>query len=231
MNRGDYQSSYTPYGYQKAANGRLEIDEKAAENVRLIFKLFLEKRKIKEIIEILYKKEVFTPSVYRATQGKKVKSQLSESKFRWERSILRKILSDERYIGTYVAGKQMQQEVGSSRPVQKEESEWIKIPEHHPAIIEKSDFEAAQEILQRSSRSKRKSKQKENSAQIHALNRLNKPKISANMEEQIAFLENEKMQLYEQFLMQEINAETWLELKIELTNKISGLRQRSLIKV
>lgn len=37
--RGEYQSVKCPYGYRKGANGRMEPDGEAADNVRLIFGL------------------------------------------------------------------------------------------------------------------------------------------------------------------------------------------------
>ena len=57
------------------------------------------------------------------------------------------MLRDERYIGTYIIGKRTVREVGSSRVRMKDESEWFKIPDHHPAIVEKAVFEQVQAIL------------------------------------------------------------------------------------
>lgn len=45
------------------------------------------------------------------------------------------MLEDQRYIGTYVIGKHRVREIGSNRMKLKDESEWFKIPDHHPAIV------------------------------------------------------------------------------------------------
>ncbi|GHT59114.1 hypothetical protein FACS18945_5360 [Bacteroidia bacterium] len=51
------------------------------------------------------------------------------------------MLVDERHLGTYVIGKLAVKEVGGSRTRIKPESEWVKIPNHHTAIIGKELFE------------------------------------------------------------------------------------------
>jgi len=56
------------------------------------------------------------------------------------------MITDERYIGTYIMGKTTLREVGGHRYRTKDESEWIKIPDHHPAIINKDDFEKVQKM-------------------------------------------------------------------------------------
>lgn len=53
---------------------------------------------------------------------------------------------DERYIGTYVMGRKQVVEVGSSRVRNRDESEWFRIPDHHPAIISKELFQRVQEL-------------------------------------------------------------------------------------
>lgn len=54
------------------------------------------------------------------------------------------ILEDERYIGTYIIGKREVTEVGGHRVRMKDESQWIKIPDHHQAIISKELFDQVQ---------------------------------------------------------------------------------------
>ena len=63
----------------------------------------------------------------------------------WGKPQIRDILSDEQYIGTYIAGKTKILEVGSGKAVKVDESEWIKIPNHHPTIIDKAVFDIARE--------------------------------------------------------------------------------------
>lgn len=57
------------------------------------------------------------------------------------------ILHDERYTGTYIIGKRESREVGSNLVRLKDESQWVKIPEHHPAIISKELFDKTQSTI------------------------------------------------------------------------------------
>jgi len=53
------------------------------------------------------------------------------------------------YIGTYIAGKHLREVVASSKQTAVDESEWIKIPNHHLAIVTKEEFDKVQEIYAR----------------------------------------------------------------------------------
>ena len=85
-----------------------------------------------------------TPGAYRKSKKSTVDDVYSCV---WEKATVLKILNDEQYIGTYVAGKTHGTEVGSRSRKRTPESEWYKIPNHHPAIIEKSLFYAVQDII------------------------------------------------------------------------------------
>ena len=62
----------------------------------------------------------------------------------------------QRYIGTYVIGKRKVKEIGSRHTQLKDESEWFKIPNHHPAIISVDLFEKANASIKRFSLSNKK---------------------------------------------------------------------------
>ncbi len=143
--RGEYQSVLCPYGYQKGADGRMEPDEETAPNVRLIFELAGRGCTSSEIIQELYERKIPTPGEYKASKGRKIHD-ISRTHQIWQRSTIRNILLDERYIGTYVMGRKQVVEVGSSRVRNRDESEWFRIPDHHPAIISKELFQRVQEL-------------------------------------------------------------------------------------
>jgi hypothetical protein len=65
----------------------------------------------------------------------------------WNKSYILEVLSNEQYIGTYVAGKTKILEIGSGKAVNVDESEWIRTPDHHPAIIGKAVYDAAREKI------------------------------------------------------------------------------------
>ncbi len=152
--RGEYQSKICPYGYQKGPDGRMKPDEKTAPVVRLIFELAQNGKKIREIIEELFSRKIPTPGEYKAANGQAYHD-ISRCRGIWERSTLLRILNDERYTGTYIMGKREIKEVGSNRKRLKDESEWIKIPDHHPAIVSQEEYETAQIHLRKRQCSKK----------------------------------------------------------------------------
>ena len=148
MQKGEYQSKICNYGYRKGANNRLEIDAEAADVVRLIFDLSLGGQSAQQIAKELYLRGIPTPGEYKAQHGM-AHHDISRCHHMWQRSSVLRILSDERYIGTYIIGKRAVREVGGHKTRLKAESEWFKIPNHHPAIVEQAVYEQVQAGLQR----------------------------------------------------------------------------------
>ncbi len=140
--RGEYQSKICPYGYQKGTDGRMEPGPETEDNVRLIFKLAAQGQSTSKIIKALFERNIPTPAEHKAAKGQ-CYHDTSRTHGIWQRSTVLNILHDERYTGTYIIGKRERVEVGSSHVRMKDESEWIKIPDHHPAIISKDVFSQA----------------------------------------------------------------------------------------
>ena len=141
--RGEYQSRLCPYGYQKGADGRMEPDEETAPNVRLIFELAQKGYGPGEIGKALFERGIRTPGEYKAARGI-ANHDVSRCNGVWPTSTVIKILDDERYTGTYIMGKREVTEVGGHRLRMKDESQWVKILDHHPAIISKELFDQVQ---------------------------------------------------------------------------------------
>ena len=151
--RGEYQSKICPYGYKKGADGRMEPDEEAAANVQLIFELARIGYTAGEIVRELFERGISTPGEYKAAHGFTIYD-ISRCSRIWQKSSVLNILKDERYTGTYIIGKREVREVGSNRVRLKDESQWIKIPDHHPAIISHSVFEQVRKRFSYSGRGK-----------------------------------------------------------------------------
>ena len=60
----------------------------------------------------------------------------------WLAEQIHSILTNEQYLGTYIAGRTRVAEIGSSKIVQVPRGEWVVIPNHHPAIVDKALFDA-----------------------------------------------------------------------------------------
>ena len=144
MKSGEYQSRLCIYGYKKGQNGRLEIDEETAPVVRMIFSLSYEGKTGMDIIRILHEKGIPTPGEHKAAKGITAHD-VTRSHGIWQRSTIFRILENEQYAGTYVARKWQVKEVGGNHSYLRDESEWIKIPNHHPAIIDKFMYDTIQE--------------------------------------------------------------------------------------
>ena len=155
MRRGEYQSIICPYGYRKSADGRMEPDEDVAPNVQMIFQWASEGNTAAEITRRLYAMNIPTPGEYRKLKGKDYYN-VSRTNGVWSTSTVLRILEDQRYIGTYVIGKRKVKEIGSRHTQLKDESEWFKIPNHHPAIVSVDLFEKANASIKRFSLSNKK---------------------------------------------------------------------------
>ena len=151
--RGEYQSKLCPYGYRKGADGRMEPNEETAPNVRLIFELALDGYSSNEIAKALFDRGILTPGEYKASHGCTAHD-VSRCRHIWQKSAVLHILNDERYIGTYIMGKREVTEVGGHHARMKDESQWIKIPDHHPAIVSRELFEQVQAKRDRFKKSK-----------------------------------------------------------------------------
>lgn len=143
MEQGEYQSKICPYGYRKSADGRMEPDPEAAETVQLIFQLAAAGNGGAEIARQLTARHIPTPGEYKAARGNHAHD-ISRTHGIWSGATVQRILMDERYIGSYVIKKREVVEIGSNRTRPQDRSGWVIIPDHHPSIVEKAMFEAAQ---------------------------------------------------------------------------------------
>ena len=148
MKRGEYQSKICPYGYQKGANGRLTPDEETADNVRRIFEWAASGLNATQIAHKLYELKIPTPGEIKTMRGSKTHD-ISRVNGVWCMSTVLHILEDERYTGMYIINKRHTVEIGSTHVRLNDESEWIKIPDHHEPIISRELFKVANGKIRR----------------------------------------------------------------------------------
>ena len=217
--RGEFVTKNCAFGFKKVG-GRLKIDEPAAKTVRLIFELYKGSHSLSEIAARLCKDKRPTPGEH--------KKRIAAPSCLWSASHLRPILRDEQYIGTYVAGKTKIVEVGNKKPVPVEESEWIRIPDHHPAIVDKAVFEAVRERIGRKSKPKRK--RKVGTCQPSGFGDRVHVKVQASPDhsEQRAQIESAKRALYERFVLGEIDAEAFKSGNVALGASVAN-RSRAML--
>lgn len=143
--RGESVSKNCAFGFVKTKDNKLEIDPDAADTVRLIFNMTSEGKSLSVIERELYEQKRPTPAMYK-NHARRV---TSDAGFEcvWGKSVILKVLRDEQYTGTYIAGKSVILNVGSHTQKKNPESEWIRIPGHHPAIIERELFDKVQTVI------------------------------------------------------------------------------------
>ena len=145
MQKGEYVSKNCRYGYKKGKNNIMEVDEPAANTVKLIFEFALQGKNSTQIAKELYHRKIAIPEAYKKHKRRKEMPDL-QNPYIWTLSTIQRILTEEQYIGTYVMRKTIVKELGGKR-INQNESEWIKIPNHHEAIITKEIFEQVQKQL------------------------------------------------------------------------------------
>jgi len=121
----------------------MEPNEETAPNVRLIFELARDGYSHGKIVKALFERGIPTPGEYKAAHGF-TGHDVSRCCGIWSESSVAHILEDERYTGTYIIGKREVTEVGGHHVRMKDESQWIKIPDHHPAIVSKELYAQVQ---------------------------------------------------------------------------------------
>ena len=143
MQNGEHIVGGAIYGYRKNDKGRWEHDPLAAEVVREIYDMALNGKTTAQIRNKLFADRRLAPMEY--DYHKKGKDIIPE--FNWTTRQIYRILTNEQYTGSYVAGKRETSRVGSIAMIEKPRSEWIIIPDSHPSIVSKEEFERVQEIL------------------------------------------------------------------------------------
>ncbi|WP_301590720.1 recombinase family protein [Anaerostipes faecis] len=111
------------YGFDKDENGELVVNEAEAENVKLIFDLYLSGKSVLGIVKELQSRDIKSPT----------------GKDSWAKRSIEQMLSNEKYIGTAMVN------VGG------EEGKIFKMNNSHPVIITKETINAVQEEKQRRS--------------------------------------------------------------------------------
>ena len=151
---GQYIGSFACYGYIKDPNDKhkLIVDEEAADNVRMIYKMFLEGATIRSIAIYMNDNNYLTPSEYKRSKGYKDRHFSTTGNPKWDSLGIKRILTNQMYVGDMV---QKQAEIVSykvkiCRKVDKDKR--IIVPNTHEPIISREDFEKVQSLLARDTR-------------------------------------------------------------------------------
>lgn len=151
--RGEYIGTYPLYGYNKDPEDRhkLVIDAEAAENVRLIFKLFLDGVSIYNIAQRLNELGIYNPTAYRLSKGLKTNTKLRfDCEYSgWSTQTIRRMLKNQMYVGNMVQGKYQTISHKVRKAVSVPKEKYIIKEGTHEAIIDIDTFDKVQKRFER----------------------------------------------------------------------------------
>ena len=148
--QGKFIGSFACYGYQKDPEDHhhLIIDSEAAQVVRMIYQKFIEGRSIIGIAKDLNELGIPNPTAYKALKSANYRHPSGKrNDGLWLDSSIRRILTNEMYIGNMVQGKNKiisyKDQVARACP----KEDWYIVPNTHEAIIDPSVFQKAQSLF------------------------------------------------------------------------------------
>lgn len=152
---GECIAPFALYGYRKAENNKnqLVIDEYAADIVRKIFEWKMDGMAVSAIAEKLNGLGVLSPKEYKKSIGSNYKGGFSGAvKSMWSSSTVKRILTNEAYLGHLIQGKTEKINYKLKKSVEKPKEDWVKVENTHEAIISEDNFLIVQNLLKADSR-------------------------------------------------------------------------------
>ena len=148
--QGKFIGSFACYGYQKDPEDHhhLIVDEEAAQVVRFIYQRFLEGKSLIGITKELNDMGVPNPTTYKRIKGQNYHHPNgAKNDCLWVDSSVRRILSNEMYIGNMVQGRNKiisyKDQVARACP----KEQWYVVPNTHEPIIPKETFDKVQSLF------------------------------------------------------------------------------------
>ncbi len=150
MRDGEFIGSFACYGYVKSADRHgLEIEEETAAVVRRIYQMYIDGDSCRVIAAKLTKDKILTPTAWKQRKGLNynnpsamsgVSAEDDNAKYIWSPNTIKRILSNETYIGTLVQGREQKVSFKSKKIKAVPKEAWIRVENHHSAIIDKVTF-------------------------------------------------------------------------------------------
>lgn len=147
--RGAYSGGDVPYGYMRSGQKDVPYvpDPEAAQVVKRIFNLAAAGNTSSGIADILNRDAVPTPGVYKNRRTNENYRLKNEKSTLWIASQVGVIIQNEVYVGTSILHK-----LSTVRPrvsKRNDESEYLKIENHHEKLVEEELFQKAQAALRK----------------------------------------------------------------------------------
>jgi len=145
---GEFIGVAAPYGYKKDPKDKHKfiIDKKASKVVKKIFNMILDGKSKNEVIDELNKCDIIPPALYKMNEGI-IKAKTTNTMKSWNIKMLDRILQNQAYTGDLIQGKRKRVSHKIHKLVPIASSDWIVIPEHHPPLISREQFNYIQNII------------------------------------------------------------------------------------
>jgi len=149
---GELVCNYTAYGYIKE-NGRLVIDDYAADVVRAIFDSKITGYNEGQIASMLNAKGVLSPAEYKKAMGVNYRTPFAVAeKSLWSHNAIQRILQNRVYIGILEQGKRTKASYRMKNFSYKPRELWTIHENAHEPIINELDFAIVQELMAKDTR-------------------------------------------------------------------------------
>ncbi len=147
---GEYLGAFAAYGYKKSPKdkNRLVVDDYAAGVVRGIFGWKIEGEAVSAIAKKLNDLHILSPKEYKKSLGLNYRGGFTRGNgSKWSSPSVRRILTDEVYLGHLVQGKTERINYKVKKAMKKPKEEWVKVENTHEPIISADDFAVVQNLL------------------------------------------------------------------------------------
>lgn len=147
--QGLYTGAFTVYGYLKSEKerGKLIVDENVADIIRWIFNMRLEGKSAEKIADKLNSMKIPSPLAYKELSNSKYTTSFAKKQYpEWSPVAVRRILSNEIYVGVLLQGKD--KKISYKLDIRKKlpKEEWVRVEGATKAIVSKDVFEKVQSM-------------------------------------------------------------------------------------
>ena len=141
---GQRLSTNAPYGYTRAEDGHLLIDEETAPVVELIFQLCVEGNGPGKIARMLKERGIPTPGTIEFQRTGRTRRYPPDDPCRWTHDTVADILEQDAYLGRTTNFKTAKLSYKSKKKISNPPEKWVIIENTHKAIIDPETWEIVQ---------------------------------------------------------------------------------------
>lgn len=149
---GKHLSGYPSLGYIKDPmdNGKYLVDEETAWIIKKIFDWSVHGYGDKKIQKLLFEEKIPTPAWFLFQKygiySHVFEGQPEEKRYMWQNNAVRKVLSNQLYLGHTVTFKSGVISYKNQKQVQKPKEDWIIVRDTHEPIISEEQFELVEKM-------------------------------------------------------------------------------------